>query len=345
MKYGLVLGGGGARGAFEAGVWRALCELKKDITHIAGTSIGAVNGAAFAAGVDTERIWSELRPEHIISGADTDNFLSPAALVGSADDIVKGGLNCEPFRALLLREIPENAVRRSGILFGLCTFSATHKKVIELFTEDIPQGRLIDYILASACFPVFKPVMIDGEEFTDGGIRNNIPEDMLIKRGVTNIISVSAGGIGMVRDIDSSGINIIKISNTQKESGMLDFDTAAIKRSIAFGYYECMKAFGRLSGKMFYVNNRSYAAAVMRYGKKLVADIEAAAQLAGLDRCRQYSFSGLARGTLENYESSAELKKIVRAIEKEPQSFMHSKLELRYKNFDAANAIVYFKRA
>ena len=80
MKYGLALGGGGARGAFEAGVWRALSELKKEVTHIAGTSVGAINGAAFAAGVDAGSLWERIRPEHIISGVAGNDMLSAASL-------------------------------------------------------------------------------------------------------------------------------------------------------------------------------------------------------------------------------------------------------------------------
>ena len=51
MKYALALGGGGARGAFEAGVWKKLCEMDKEIEAIAGTSVGAINGAVFLSGI------------------------------------------------------------------------------------------------------------------------------------------------------------------------------------------------------------------------------------------------------------------------------------------------------
>ena len=45
--YGLVLAGGGTRGAYEVGAWKALKELDIEITGIVGTSIGAINGALF----------------------------------------------------------------------------------------------------------------------------------------------------------------------------------------------------------------------------------------------------------------------------------------------------------
>ena len=343
MKYGLALGGGGARGAFEAGVWRALSELKKEVTHIAGTSVGAINGAAFAAGVDAGRFWEGIRPEHIISGAAEKDMLSVTSLTRSAADILKGGLDASPLAELIGNVIPEESVRRSSVSYGLCTFSATKKRTEELFVEDIPYGKLTGYILASACFPVFRPVKIDGEEYTDGGIRNNLPENMLIGKGVKNIISVDTGGAGVIRDADTCGVNIIRITYTDRSQGMMDFDAASIRRGMVLGYYECMRAFSRVSGTRFYINNRSYSSAVLKYGKKLVNDIEAAAELSGLESCREYTFSELVRGVLSKYSDQPALLRTVEQIEKEPPCFMHGRLELFYKNFDAANAVVYFR--
>ena len=59
MKYGLVLSGGGGKGAYELGVWKALVEMKLDkyIEVISGTSIGAFNAALFAQG-----LWPILKP-------------------------------------------------------------------------------------------------------------------------------------------------------------------------------------------------------------------------------------------------------------------------------------------
>ena len=47
MEYGLVLAGGGVRGAYQIGVWKALKELKIKVSVVSGVSIGAVNGALF----------------------------------------------------------------------------------------------------------------------------------------------------------------------------------------------------------------------------------------------------------------------------------------------------------
>lgn len=67
MKLGVVLSGGGAKGAYEAGFLKALNEFNIQPDAIAGTSIGALNGAIYSANKNTkeaalilEKIWRDL---------------------------------------------------------------------------------------------------------------------------------------------------------------------------------------------------------------------------------------------------------------------------------------------
>ena len=61
-EYGLVLDGGGARGAYQIGAWKALREAGVHINAVAGTSVGALNGALICMGdlEKAEKIWSEM---------------------------------------------------------------------------------------------------------------------------------------------------------------------------------------------------------------------------------------------------------------------------------------------
>lgn len=342
MKYALALGGGGTRGAFEVGVWEALCELGKEITAVAGTSVGAINGAAFVSGADARRLWLDMRADMLVPDAVNDGLLSVGSLTRGIGKMLGGGWSAEPLCALLKQHINESVLRGSGIDYGLCIYSVDEKQSAELFIDRIPEGRLSEYITASACFPLFKPVTIDGENLTDGGMRNNLPVNMLINRGCDTIIAVSVHGPGMLKDIDRRGVNIIKIESSA-ECGLMEFNREKIERSIRDGYYACMREFGRYSGEYFYINADSYSCAVSVYGSAFVEGIERAARLAGVERYREYSFSELAGAVVKSYESCAELDRLVRLIEKNPPCFMHSHLELK-KNFDAANAIVYLQR-
>ena len=69
MEYGLVLAGGGVRGAYQIGVWKALKELNIKVSAVSGVSIGAVNGALFVQGSKTkaERLWNKIAIDDIIS--------------------------------------------------------------------------------------------------------------------------------------------------------------------------------------------------------------------------------------------------------------------------------------
>ncbi|MCH5212797.1 MAG: patatin-like phospholipase family protein [Oscillospiraceae bacterium] len=343
MKYALALGGGGARGAFEAGVWSALRDLNKDITAISGTSVGAINGAAFAAGVDAEELWCNLTAQKLIPQAEDENIISPAALSSAIGNILKGGFETDTMKSFLADIIDEEKVRQSEMDYGLCTFSSSTKKPVELFLDRIPDGMLIDYIIASACFPVFKPVKIKGEEFTDGGIRNNIPIDMLTARGYDTIISVSVRGIGMVKNVDKRGVNLIEINCDKPECGIMEFDSHKIKRSIKDGYMSCMKAFGKFAGRSFFIYNKSYSSAAARYGHAIIEGIERAAELSGVDRTRIYTFTDLVKAVMTHYNNCPELARMVKLIEREPPCIMHNMLDM-LSPFQAANAIVYMKK-
>ena len=101
MEYGLTLTGGGARGSYHAGVYRALREMNKHITAATGTSIGAVTAALIAAGENRNirRIWNSLSLEAITG--------KPHLSVNCSTDCVKEILDCI---------IDEKKIRKSHIL-------------------------------------------------------------------------------------------------------------------------------------------------------------------------------------------------------------------------------------
>lgn len=342
MKYALALGGGGTRGAFQAGVWRALNELGIEIGVITGTSIGAVNGAVFASGADTEQLWRSVTPEKIVCLPEGENNMFSLSAIGSfIRKGFDGGFDISPFRRLLTKYVSEERLRKSPVDFGLCTYSSSDKNPVELFLRDIPNGKLIDYLLASACFPMFKPVIINGKEYTDGGIRNNIPENMLINRGCKDIISVSARGVGMVRDTDRGGINVIDIK-PEKTGGLMDFDRAAIDRSIRLGYLQTLRCFGGCLGTELYIDIRSYLKAVSIYGQPAVEGLEKAALLLDADVLKLYEFDSLVAEVLKKRTNNEKLNRIIRIIKSKAPGYFRCKLDIFGEYFEAANAVIYF---
>lgn len=339
--YALALAGGGTRGAFEVGVWQALKELGIEISAIVGTSIGAVNGAVFSSGVESEELWKNISATDIID-IEGDNMFSFASLISTIKQIANGGVDATAFDEFLTKHIDEDKIRNSKIEYGLCTYRTDTKETKELFVNQIPQGELVDYIAASANFPVFKRKKIDGIEYIDGGVKNNLPINMLIEKGYDTIITVTVKGIGLTKNIDHSGINLIGINCHTPEVGIMEFDADGISRSMKSGYYECMRVFGKYAGKLYSITPESYNDAQLIYGKDLINGVEAASIMCGIDPYRVYTFDELCNKLMINYKSSKKLSLLVKAMSSAIPA--RGVLERLGKFYSAANAVVYLKK-
>ena len=204
-EYGLVFDGGGARGAYQIGAWKALREAGVKIKAVAGTSVGALNGALVCMGdVETaEKIWSEMTFSTVMDVDDKlmerlfQRELSLKEAFEEAVRIIKdGGVDVTPLRRLIHDRIDEEKIRNSGILFCLLTFSLTDFKELDLSIDEIPEGLLEDFLLASAYLIGFKNEKLHGKTYIDGGVVNNVPLGSLVERGIQNIIEVRIYGPG-----------------------------------------------------------------------------------------------------------------------------------------------------
>lgn len=260
--FGLVLGGGGARGGYEIGVWKALKELNIPIQAVAGTSVGALNGAMIIQD-DYDlayKLWTSISIESVIkvekeiAVVEEDKRASIDILTIIKNTIASGGLDITPLRELLSQVIDEEKIRKSPIDFGIVTFSLTDFMPLKLFKKDIPEGKLIDYLLASACLPSFKPQEIDNKKFIDGGVYDNVPISLMQDKKIKNIISVDILGPGFTRKVDKKSMNIITIRNPWELSGgVLEFNGDKSRVNIELGYHDTLRAFGKLRGNKYYL--------------------------------------------------------------------------------------------
>ncbi len=165
--YGLALGGGGSRGSYEIGVLKALKELNIEIGAITGTSIGAINAAAYLMNDFTlmEEIWMSLNRDTLIK---FESQLVPEV-------IRQRGFDFEILLSLLHEILDEETIRNHPTDLGIVTYNLTARKPVVLFKEEIPQGKLIDYVAASANHPSFQRLLIDGDAYIDGAVFDNIP--------------------------------------------------------------------------------------------------------------------------------------------------------------------------
>lgn len=377
MKFGLVFAGGGIRGAYQIGVWKALKEMNIDICAVAGASIGAINGALFVQDAfDTaHELWDKIAVEDVICVSpeleNETNLLKLRNVFKLAGEIRKNdGLDTKPLENLLDKIIDEDAIRNSDTDFVLTTYSLTDKKLLFMSKDDIPQGKLVRYLLASSCLPVFKPKKIDGKTLIDGGMADNMPLDAVIKKGISDIITVNVKGIGFYRDVNTSGCNIINIECKKPHMGTLEFDSAGIKNSMTEGYLDCKKAFGRLFGDDAYFNIGEYAEVYSKYSPEIVRGVQCAARAFGIDLLREVGFETLAKevtavylieaqlwegtrlsdrlksvtGIVGGLENSREIIcALVRLLETDGFDFAKSKLDIM-SEYEAASAIIYLKK-
>jgi len=263
--YGVVLEGGGARGAYQIGVYKALIEEGIEVKGIAGTSVGALNGAILVQG-DFDKayeIWENISYSRVIKASDEEIEKFKKGKLDREDILLliqrlrgiirEGGLDITPLRNLLEEVLDEEKIRNSGKDFAIVTVSLSDLKPMELYIEDIPYGKLIDYLMASAYLPVFKREKIDGKSFLDGGVYNNLPANLLIDKGYKDLIIIRTGSFGIVKKIGFTGLNVLIISPKEDLGGILEFDKETARYNLTLGYYDGLKALRRLKGSKYYI--------------------------------------------------------------------------------------------
>ena len=183
-EYGLVLAGGGTKGAFQVGVWKALQELEINIKAIVGASIGALNGALFLQDNFNSivKMYENIKINDIMKIDNVNankNIFELSNIFNLAADFTKQkGIDNEPLRRMIKQYINMDKLYNSNIDFGLVTYSVKNRTPLQKFKNEIPKEQMEDYLLASSCFPIFKPQNINGEEYFDGGLYDNAPANM-----------------------------------------------------------------------------------------------------------------------------------------------------------------------
>lgn len=311
--FGLALGGGGTKGAYHMGVWRALSDMGIEISAVCGTSIGSINGAAIAQGDAAEayKLWRSISLDNVVEISDIknigSNLFDAKGLMSVMSSVYKNnGLETEPLKKLLEGIIDEEKLRNSPVEFGLVTYSLETFEAVELFKEDIPNGKLIEYIMASASLPGMKRTVIDDKKYLDGGFADNIPANMLIRRGITDIITVDVGGVGIVKGVPETGINHIQIKCSENVIGHMDFNPESIDKMMKLGYYDCLKVFERTAGNYYSFNISDWHRTRLHYSADIISGIEKAARIYGIDRLKIYKLEALAEGVMRAYRKNCE---------------------------------------
>lgn len=207
-RIGLVLSGGGARGAAHLGVLKVLEELHVPVDIVVGTSAGAIVGAAYASGMpvrDIEKEMSGLRTADLFRDVtrgdsplrrkadDENNFIGPEIGLGPQGvRLPKGAISGVALEAVLrrltVRQRNENFDRLPIRFRAIAADVATSEMVV------LDHGSLSEAVRASMALPAaVNPVQLDGRLLVDGGVVRNLPVDVARSLGADIVIAVNIG--------------------------------------------------------------------------------------------------------------------------------------------------------
>lgn len=222
---GLVLSGGGAKGAYEIGVWQALRDvgLDKHITGVSGTSIGAINSLLFAAGdVETAKtLWTDMSSSESrrISRTEIAVFSREYARRREKNPLLSPYYDWEEDIFVSQPELNRHisryahgngtALREKYRVFSTITPKEEFwPRASELVNHQVPadEGKenphyvswatlsaheIVQLVLASSAHPLaYEPVRFRGREWLDGGLFDNTPVRPLYDCGYRNFIIV-----------------------------------------------------------------------------------------------------------------------------------------------------------
>ncbi len=264
MKVGLCLTGGGARGAYQIGVAKALEELGilQKVEVFSGTSIGSVNASMLATMSvdDAKDIWFSVsndllkRTENIFRRIIKEKleFKNTGVFeITSLENMLKDHLNLDKLRQKeVYVTLSEGGEVNEGI-FGL--FKSSFHHYIKKDESHVVYSKISSYedddaiykqILASCSIPiVFAPLQVDDKQYYDGGLYDNAPVKPLIEEGCDTIIVIHLEKIHFLNPSKYPGITFHEIKTKEHLGGHLNFDSDKSRKIFQYGYVEGIEYF------------------------------------------------------------------------------------------------------
>lgn len=274
-EYGVVLEGGGARGAYQIGAWRALREAGIRIKGAAGTSVGALNGALICMDdfQKAEQIWENIRYSRVMDVDDemmerlkkfslrkisSITSLNVGELITGIKRILKdGGFDITPLKELIGDMVDEEKIRNSSRELFVVTYSLSDRQPLIANVKEAPEGTIGDMLMASAYLIGFRQERLGGKYYMDGGGINNVPADVLIDKGYKDIIVLRIYGYGIDTEKKlevPEGVNLYHVAPRQDLGGILEFDRKRARRNMLLGYFDGKRMLYGLAGRSYYLD-------------------------------------------------------------------------------------------
>lgn len=269
---GLVLEGGGVKGAYQIGAFYAFRDCKIKLNGFVGTSIGSFNAAMLASHKELELLdfWFHVNPGELLGFeqkfVDTriNKNLDIKSLISSFSALKKVIANFGLDNSKLLEEIANildyEALKNSNLDFGLVTVQVSRHGIKPIYVNksDIKsKEKLIEYLMASSYLPVFREKrIIDNHYYIDGGFYDNSPVKLLADKGYEKIYIINIKGIGFNRK-PPKNVELINISPSRDNGKILEFNSDVIRENIKMGYYDTLRKLKNLDGYKYCFKKRS----------------------------------------------------------------------------------------
>lgn len=269
-EYGIVLEGGGAKGAYQIGAWKALREEGIRIKGIAGASVGSLNGAMICMDdlEKAEEIWKDIEYSRVMDVSDETikalkkkdfKSLNMQELLNSGVQFIKdGGFDVTPLKNLIAEVVgDESRIRQSERELYAVTYSVSELKELAVDVKSGEEGSVKDMLLASAYFLAFKNEKLGGKRYLDGGGTNNVPVNVLLDKGYEDIIVIRIYGWGFDSEKVTKipeGVNVYHIAPRQDLGGILEFDKKQSRKNMTLGYYDAKRFLYGLAGRIYYID-------------------------------------------------------------------------------------------
>ena len=257
-KLGIALAGGGARGAYQIGAWKALKELgiDKKISAFSGASVGSLNAVLFAMGdyEVAEQRWMSLDSKSLF---DLEKHIYKRIFKEKLNFLNRGIYSTRKLERLMLETVDFDQIKDKEVyvatthlgdekstFFDLLRTNYKHyfKKDQQIHYKDLrtmEKDDVVNTLLASCAIPVaFRPIQIKGETFYDGGVLDNTPFQPLVDAGCDVIIVIDLFTFSPMRMKKVEGVKMYTVYPKKSLRGILDFNHKHIKRRFELGYHD-----------------------------------------------------------------------------------------------------------
>lgn len=191
IKRALILSGGGARGAYQIGVWKYLLDRHWKPDLICGTSVGAINAVGIGSGLNLEeliQVWRGIERGtvyRISIWQQIKRYFTRSGFVPFMDT--------EPLKQFLLERLHVERVRNTDIDIIITAVNILTSELKFFSQRDID----IEHVMASSAIPILFPWQyVDGAPHWDGGVMANTPILPALERGAKEIIVVLLSPVG-----------------------------------------------------------------------------------------------------------------------------------------------------